>query len=270
MGGSLERRFQELELPWRLHPQGEFPQGARRLGPGLISWSVAGGTRIKLESGELFVPQALDRGSCAPSGGALILESEGQLLWLQGGRLRRLRHPRDLKLLGALSLDERRFAFQEELEEGRVDLRLATLESGRLQIRRLSAARPLAPWLLSAERGQSLIFAERQGQELRLQHLSLESGVQEELARISQEPKILSSALKALSIAWMEPKGRVQLLDAQGQRFVGQSNAELLALSPNGDQIAWLEGEELKVRDEEGLLLESHQVPPLLDLLPLF
>jgi hypothetical protein len=157
----------------------------------------------------------------------------------------------DLQIYGAHFLNERTFVCVIKRPDDRVDLRESTFGKARSIYSRSIGSScksiPLAPTMCN--QGQGLFFfKEVQEDQFLPVCRTLVNGQDRVMGELSTQPQVQASSKKASTVAWINQDGEVWISSQHLQALhIGQSHHPFLAVSEQGDEVAWINQGELYV-----------------------
>lgn len=246
---------------WRAGPLAE-----RTVAPGVVARRGAGGTHLEIDGAPApeLVTGALRHATRGPDRALVVVEhapdasGAAALAWFgPEGAAGHVVSPHGAALRWPVVLREGRFLYLGELPEATAEVRLGVVEPPAcVRSRRVGVAgrygQASVPLVVAAGGRAALLFDARDDGWVPL-WLDLMTGKSLPLAPPGPRPQTCAGALEAPIVAWIDEQETLNVAGPEvGARRVGRAASDVLALSDDGAQAAWLEGEILCTRSLEG------------------
>jgi hypothetical protein len=244
---------------WQVTFKSQLPSGFSPISNGLAFKQAAGLTEIWVRGTLRPVSTQGQLIDCdtSPTGRRLVfLANEGNassLTCIDGTHDPAfVRPPPGERILCPRFIDEVRFIFLRgtdqamELFEGTFDV------PGRIRSRRITqiGQLPSGPPRLAVSRRIDVIVVRQTGSQCEIIRVPIGYGSPQVVTTLASSPRQLVACVESGAVAWIDWHGEIRYLNSSdGPKLIGRTSDNLLALSRNGQQIAWLNSDRIEIAD---------------------
>ncbi len=264
-GATLEERPRPLSDPtraasnWMVNYQSQLPVAYRFIGNGLCYRHASQQTDIWLKGLYHTLPGAMNitAGDVSPMGRHMVVLSEasnGALLTCSDGNsvMNRIYAAPGEVIRAPRFVDETRFVFLKGPPAG-LELIEANFEStGRMRSRRVAhiGTVPSGPVQLAVSNRDTVYTCRQVGSDCTLVSIPLAYGSALPISQLSSPPRCLVASDASELLAWIDWHGEVRYMHrGEAPKLIGRTTENLLALSSDGQQIAWMNSDRIEIAD---------------------
>lgn len=196
-----------------------------------------------------------------------VTDDLGRLFWFtRDDRALHLPNPHGGACDGASFVDEEQLAYLADLPDGRSEVRISRRTSAdRAECRRVGAAFDSLPGIAPVviDGGRTLIALRRTPEGFAQPFaIDLMSGETTDLDTQQLTPRRLAGARRSPLACWISADGRVRCAGpGRAAMTLGHSDADSLAVAPDGSSVAWRLGGEIVVGGAQGEAPVRHPSP---------